>query len=568
MEIDNCFYPTDDRVKILKFEKHRPLTRLVHFCRDGRTDTHKSHHHRHGRPGWRQSTFERKNDKQKFKGRRRMQHNPTPHKHHHSTFCYLLHHLIITMSTPTHHSSITNFFNECEQPGPEESQISLDSSIEDSNIFAEVSAHSRFSNMMNRSRAASQSLLGPLEEDYEGSEVHDPSLSKNSSDAENHHIEANTHNAAETFKPNRATSTRSNTSAISQIVEGILKPSRFNPLSDPPPPPPPNPPPRPKNHSVQTKETPTSTREESPHRSGVPVLSVTTVLGKAKSDETDSAFMYAMNTNATAATPVNPTNHTVHTPTVAGDPSQRTSATFGMVPGNVPSETIHTSNLRMNENMGFHAREADRLAAWAIHIALIFFCGLVVASVLISFTVIRKYGLVALVGLILVVVFVCFLATFVDQTILSKNPKLRPIRQKIAAAVNATKGLIVEEYQLLIRDWNEHLLLTQGEEQYQAYSEGAGLGPSRSGRLPPPTMPQGRKRSKLFKFVKPFLGIKKKFGRGKRKNQAQSGVVNLGSPGMIATSGYVTSANASLQQQSYEPPEPQEKTGTMNGVMS
>ena len=112
-----------------------------------------------------------------------------------------------------------------------------------------------------------------------------------------------------------------------------------------------------------------------------------------------------MNTDKAADVATNPTfaNSTV----AGGDPSQRTSATFGMVPGNVPSETIHTSNLG-NGNMNFHAREADRMAAWAIHIALIFFCGLVIASVLISFTVIRNYGFVALVGLMLVVVFVVF----------------------------------------------------------------------------------------------------------------------------------------------------------------
>lgn len=227
----------------------------------------------------------------------------------------------------------------------------------------------------------------------------------------------------------------------------------------------------------------------------------------------------------------------------AADPSQRTNATFGFLPGNVPSETIHTSNLRMNSTTagadhhpmggGIHVREAeaDRLAAWAIHVALIFFCGLVVASVLISFTVIRKYGFVALLGLMVMVTFVGFLAVFVDQTILSKNAKLRPIRQKIAAAVEATKGLLAEEYHLLMRDWNEHLLLTQGEEQYQAYQTGGEGGLNEpNGRLPPPTVPLGRKRSKIFKMVKPLLGLKKKFFGGRRRRRDhQSSTVEVGS---------------------------------------
>jgi hypothetical protein len=488
--------------------------------------------------------------------------------------------VIIIMSTPTNHTSITSFFNECEQPGNDaESQmmISLDSSIEESNIF-EQSAHSRFSNLMNRSRAASggQSLLGPLEEEdaSEGG-----FLSNNSSDAENNFGASNAHSRVTITTPtsNADTNKQSVFSSNTYQSGGILKPSRF--AAEPPPPPPP---PRNLPHQSLAKAavTPSQQSSSSHHkqRQEIPVLSVTTLLANAKSEETDSAFLNAFynnnnnnknNNNTTTTSPApdlqdgaaNNNNNNITTP--LADPSQRTNATFGMIPGNVPSETIHTSNLRMTDRFTPHAQ--DRVAAWAIHIALIFFCGLVVASVLISFTVIHRYGFVALLGLCCMVFFVGFLAVFVDQTILSQNPKLRPIRQKIAAVVQATKGLLVEEYHLLIRDWNEHLLLTQGEEQHQAYTDNA---QQRGSRLPPPSMPQGRKRSKIFKMVKPFLGLKKKLFGARRRRAPQpqpsfSGVVPVPESSK-ANNNTMDASRQQPQAPGYQPPDAASKaTGVM-----
>ncbi|KAG7350623.1 hypothetical protein IV203_009983 [Nitzschia inconspicua] len=486
------------------------------------------------------------------------------------------------MSTPTNHTSITSFFNECE-PGPEESQISLDSSIEDSNIF-EHSAHSRYSAFSNhiilgRARAASggQSLLGPLEEEQEGSEVHTTpsiSISNNSSDAENNFVTSNIKtDIATPTTSSRNRNKKDNTNGTNHNNGGgILKTTRFSDGScstlPPPPPPPSNTCPITKGNKQQQQQQPIfklaapqpeQSSEKQQKRDEIPVLSVTKVLANAKSEETDSAFLtFFSNTTNTATNSVNPAA-TVPEISLAADPSQRTNATFGMIPGNVPSETLHTSNLRLNTDGGFQAREAERMAAWAIHIALIFFCGLVVASVLISFTVIRKYGFVALLGLMMMLVFVGFLAVFVDQTILSKNPNLRPIRQKIAAAVEATKGLLVEEYHLLIRDWNEHLLLTQGEERYRENAEINQY--RRNGALPPPSVPHGRKRSKIFKLVKPFLGLKKKIFHGRqRRNQQQQ----QPSAGVVAPeTNTPSSVSLHLQSQDYQPP-----VATTTGVMT
>jgi hypothetical protein len=469
------------------------------------------------------------------------------------------------MSTPSNHTSITSFFNECE-PGPEESQISLDSSIEDSNMV-EYSAHSRYSALssgLGRPRAASggQSLLGPLEEGQEGSEIHTPSLSKNSSDAENNNALSNI-KADNLSSNNRSTSSnrRINFSAI--MGGGILKPSRFTAGSvvPPVPPPPPGYPSFSKGEIRQSiSKAKVQQQQQQQQRDEIPVLSVTTVLANAKSEETDSAFLTSLGITNASNTPTTTTfDTTVPNTPLASEPSQRTSATFGIIPGNVPSETLHTSNLRANADGGFPSRDADRVAAWAIHIALIFFCGLVVASVLISFTVIRKYGFVTLLGLLTMLVFVGFLAVFVDQTILSKNPKLRPIRQKIAAAIEATKGLLVEEYHLLMQDWNEHLLLTQGQEQYQAYTDGGNSSYNNNNnntRLPSPSVPHGRKRSKLFKIVRPLLGLKTKLFGNKRRNRQQPSAGSASSTGTMATNNH-TSVGQTLQgrTQDYQPPD-------------
>jgi hypothetical protein len=441
--------------------------------------------------------------------------------------------------------------------------MSLDSSIEES-IMVEYSAHSRYSalsNVLGRPRAASggQSLLGPLEE--EGSEVQTPSLSQTTSDVENNNALSNVKKATLTsMNGNVSSNKRSQISSTNKNMNGggILKPSRFTAESALPlRPPPPGLPPVAKGN-IPPAPLRTKVKQQQPQRQHeIPVLSETTVLASVKSEETDSAFLSSLDsTNAASKTtstvavePIAP-----NTP-LADEPSQRTNSTFGLIPGNVPSETMHTSNLRTYDDSGFNAREADRVAAWAIHIALIFFCGLVIASVLISFTVIRKYGLVTMLGLLIMLVFVGFLAAFVDQTILSKNAQLRPIRQKIVAAIEATKGILVEEYHLLVQDWNEHLLLTQGQDQYQAYNEGDST--DANTRLPSPSVPHGRKRSKLFKIVKPFLGIKTRLFGNRRWSRQQPFAGGATSSNTTPTNANSVGHPQPQQQrtQGYQPPD-------------
>ncbi len=173
----------------------------------------------------------------------------------------------------------------------------------------------------------------------------------------------------------------------------------------------------------------------------------------------------------------------------------------------MPSKTLHTSNVDF-ETYRRMEEESDRFAAWAIHVVLGIFCGLVLISVLLTFFVIQKYGLVAMMGLMLVLCFVVFLSWFVDKTILSKDAKLRPIRNKIIRVVDVAKQAVIEEFNLFQRDWNEHYLLTNEV----SMDEG-----SQHGDVPHENNPRSvkKKRSAVFRMIKPAFRFGRKMFRGK-----------------------------------------------------
>jgi hypothetical protein len=188
----------------------------------------------------------------------------------------------------------------------------------------------------------------------------------------------------------------------------------------------------------------------------------------------------------------------------------------------VPSQTLHTSNVDPAKEVLPYTRfgeDSDKIAAWAIHVALIFFCGLIFIALLLAFFVIHQFGLVASIGLFLVVTFSIFLAVFVDKTILSKDSKLKPIRRKILKVVQAAQTAVEDEFQAFQRDWQEHyLLLTNGEsiDEHETEEEDE-EGQQQAARTKP------KKRSALFKMIKPLFGIRKVFRRKrKQKDQATS----------------------------------------------
>jgi hypothetical protein len=158
--------------------------------------------------------------------------------------------------------------------------------------------------------------------------------------------------------------------------------------------------------------------------------------------------------------------------------------------------------------------DTDQAAAWAIHIALILFCSLVCISLVLSFVVIDSYGFLTLFFMSVVVGFCLGLAWFVDKTVLQKNEKLKPIRNKIVVAMGTAKHAISEELDLFKNDWSEfHLLLTNAEYTDQ---EEEGNGTSQT------TPKLKRKKSVLFKMVKPFLGGGRKLFKRKKSRSEKN----------------------------------------------
>lgn len=185
----------------------------------------------------------------------------------------------------------------------------------------------------------------------------------------------------------------------------------------------------------------------------------------------------------------------------------------------MPSKTLHTSNVDV-ETYKRMAEESDRFAAWAIHVVLGVFCGLVVLSVLLTFFVIQNYGLIAMMGLMLLLCFVVFLTWFVDKTILSQDASFKPIRNKIIRVVDVARQAVVEEFNLFKRDWNEHYLLTNDvsmddendtDETVQRSSEQNSAKPLK------------KKRSIVFRMMKPAFRIGRKMFRGKGTKQKKQG---------------------------------------------
>ena len=173
------------------------------------------------------------------------------------------------------------------------------------------------------------------------------------------------------------------------------------------------------------------------------------------------------------------------------------------------------ANLYEDSYKRLEQADHEHIAAWAIHVALIGFCLLVLVAVLLSFLVISKYGFVTMCAMLMIILFFVFLMYFVDKTILKENKKLKPIRQKIVNVVQAAQQAVVEEYKLFQIDWNEHYLITNGESEDSADHETDEEQPS------PGTPAKNKKQSAVFHMIKPLLRIRRKLFRRKRGNKQQ-----------------------------------------------
>jgi heme/copper-type cytochrome/quinol oxidase subunit 4 len=193
----------------------------------------------------------------------------------------------------------------------------------------------------------------------------------------------------------------------------------------------------------------------------------------------------------------------------------------------VQSNEQDNNNNNSNDDQYHSMDDHDRMAAWLVHISLIVFLGLVAVSVGLAFVVISQYGLVALVFLGILVVFAISLLYFVDQ-MLKRDARLQPIRRKLQAWHAMAKLLVQDEVDAFKQEWKEyHLLLTNGgdEDDWKKSSLAHQGQPQPLSSDETETQQQQQKKKKkksvVFRFIQPFLKVKKVFRRKKNKKQDQ-----------------------------------------------
>ncbi len=304
-------------------------------------------------------------------------------------------------------------------------------------------------------------------------------------------------NPAVTKKQDEETTT--NTTTIEPPKEsGILKPSSFSNLQ-----------------AVPEAETPLAVHTE---------YVIPLEIGDSEDDSVPRKQAFSPTVHTSNQTPFGQRILGSHatSPTV-----KRNNRTEGLVKNNNKTNAKTTTTATSNTT----AAQAEQATAWAIHLALLFFCSLILACVLLTVKVVHTYGFLTLLLMACVLCFCAFLACFVDSTILSQNPKLKPVREAIVTVVNATKQSVREEYYLFVRDWKENLLLlTENADELLPTSTS-----STSSTTEEPQR-RRRKKSKVFAAIKPFLGFRKKL-RFRKKNKETNGTTTSSTTSSSSSTG-------------------------------
>lgn len=154
---------------------------------------------------------------------------------------------------------------------------------------------------------------------------------------------------------------------------------------------------------------------------------------------------------------------------------------------------------------------SNQRVACIVHIALVFFSVLVGVAVVLVFSLVQQFGLLALVLTSVLVMAVLGLACFLDN-VMKEDKKWKPLRNKIRHWQSVTKAVLVQEFKQFQLDWNEYLLLTDGKMEYNANEE----------NIESAQKPKRQQRSMLFRVMKPLLRIRNLGRRRKDKAAAKS----------------------------------------------
>ena len=475
------------------------------------------------------------------------------------------------MTTPTNHTTSSLFdFGDWLEPGQSHSSLEQNSDIAESNIFVsyggEMSNHTRYSSSalgggsvglkaggshcVETTNNKDVVSLAPLQEESEASSS-EKSVIATPTAAESHPLETKKdavslgplegESAAPADQPVVAT-----TAAETKIAgdNGILKPSSYSQAQQ---------------QQQQQKDSKQQQQKDSKQQ---PKLTIHTeprsVIGDSMSVGTDfsgvqqPSQVLSPTVHASNQTPqiLSPTVHASNqAPQILSPTVHASNQTPGFSKAHLPrvlSPMVHASNQtpglsinagrRDNRNRNddillnkpeIDQRSAERAAAWAIYIALIFFCILIIACVVLTISVVHSYSFVTFVLITFVIAFCASLVCFVDSTILSQNPKLKPVRQKIITVMRTTRKMLEDEYHSFIRDWKENLLITQDVEENLMGDDDDDSGML---RMPQPLQNKHRKKSKIFKLIRPLLGLKKKFGgKGRRQKKTKSATASTSS---------------------------------------
>ena len=176
-----------------------------------------------------------------------------------------------------------------------------------------------------------------------------------------------------------------------------------------------------------------------------------------------------------------------------------------------------------NEKEAIKRDAADKIVGLIVHFALAFFLVLVVVASFLAIKLVSQFGFLAVVIVVFLLIVVCGIAWFVDH-VMKEDANWKPVRRQIHHWKAVATAVVLEEVRLFQLDWNEHLLLTDGKADYNMYEDDDDVDAipsdiSKAARNKDKPK-QKRRRSVLFKMVKPFLNVGERRRRRRKEKEA------------------------------------------------